>query len=226
MFGIASNKAIRVEGSVRHYTSAQIVPEFFKDKQNESMWMAGAEGLSAEDRRRAYQQVESYTVMGSGDVVLNESCIMIKRELMSAADEAITTQFLQVQHIFQASSSSQSKATIVQALPLWPKEHSDENVLHIERGSSLEAIMFDAKDIVAVVNMQHDSPVGTSSLAAFVALPRIWTHRHCQDGREEDDCGNEISGGKGKEVDVDVGGGRWHDQSKNKSQRCHHENEN
>ncbi|CAD6889218.1 unnamed protein product [Tilletia caries] len=207
MFGIASNKAIRVEGSVRHYTSAQIVPEFFKDKQNESMWMAGAEGLSAEDRRRAYQQVESYTVMGSGDVVLNESCIMIKRELMSAADEAITTQFLQVQHIFQASSSSQSKATIVQALPLWPKEHSDENVLHIERGSSLEAIMFDAKDIVAVVNMQHDCG-------------------HCQDGREEDDCGNEISGGKGKEVDVDVGGGRWHDQSKNKSQRCHHENEN
>ncbi|KAK0541490.1 hypothetical protein OC835_000139 [Tilletia horrida] len=157
MFGATSNKPARSEGSVQRASGAAVYSRFFQDETRASI----------------------------GDLVHEGSCVKIHRVLARDADPfGTTTDLVFVEDLYAAVGSDvgSARAAVFRATPLWPRDDNadaDEDMDRLVCGDSDEQVFLDAKEIVAVINVQHDCVAANCKLQK-IRMPRTQRRIHAQ----------------------------------------------
>ncbi|KAK0533806.1 hypothetical protein OC835_002891 [Tilletia horrida] len=135
MYGVLSSKTQRSHGVIKASTKIQ------------SETIDGTE----------FRQVRSITLPGTGDVVTADSAILASTVAhRMGGEEQLHTYIYLVQSLL-ASTASKTRQ-VVRALPLWPRPGSTDQgaLIRSALGEESETTIIGIKDVVSVVNIQHD----------------------------------------------------------------------
>ncbi|KAE8218260.1 hypothetical protein CF319_g7831 [Tilletia indica] len=140
MYGLDSMKAQRLPGSTTPLADSKIV------------WTQ----LPGDTATRRFQQVSSVVLWDTRDLVSPDSAILVANPI-GKDDEQQWTSLLLVEDILVSVSADPQKPVIIRASPLWPAHQDaseEDGLFEVIIGTEKQNVLL--KDIVAVINLQHD----------------------------------------------------------------------
>ncbi|KAE8219165.1 hypothetical protein CF319_g7093 [Tilletia indica] len=113
--------------------------------------------LPGDTATRRFQQASSVKLGDTRDVVFADSAILVATPIGKDDDEQQWTSLLLVEDILVSVSADSQKSVLIRAFPLWPAHQDaieEDGLFEVGVGTEKQNVLL--KDIVAVINVQHD----------------------------------------------------------------------
>ncbi|KAL9937949.1 hypothetical protein V8E36_003494 [Tilletia maclaganii] len=106
-------------------------------------------------RGAVHQHMKSVVLPGTLDVIKVDSAVLLRSPINRSRDEERWTTLLLVSSIMRSEAR-----TVIRGAPLWPAHDQEEtdldSLFHVAIGDEEEDVTVDVKEVLSVLNIQHD----------------------------------------------------------------------